>query len=253
MTRGRAFQPTSNSNSNRSIAAMRRGRQGRKRKLGSRYASGDIVRPGVERRLAAKQPHRAWLPERQRLDQRAASPFGCLNLFGVLTDRQYRAGMRYAAVVGKYRAVIESPRATAGTGRGYDCPGDLACGRDSQRSCECRERKARYDAAFAALSEAGQRATRAVARVAVYGEQCPTGALDHLKRGLDALAVHFGLLVRRPVLAVMPKAAPSVGRTWAPTATTSPSLVIATPSVARGKQSRAANTGLLRRPSGSSQ
>jgi hypothetical protein len=187
---------------------MRRRRRGRNRKLGTRYASGDIVRSQSEaQRLAAAQPHRAWLPERKRLDQRAGSPFGCLNLMGVLTDRQYRAGLRYAGVVGKYRAVIESPRATAGAGRGYDCPGDTACGHEGRRACECRERKARYDAAFAALGDAGQRAARAVARVAVYGEQCPSGALDHLKRGLNALAVHFGLIVRRPAPVLEPNAA----------------------------------------------
>ena len=55
------------------------------------------------------------------------------------------------------------------------------------------ERKQRYDAAFAAVIEAGQRAARAVAHVAVHGETCPQGLLDHLKRGLEALAKHFGL------------------------------------------------------------
>jgi hypothetical protein len=126
------------------------------------------------------------------MDQKAASPLGCLNLLGVLSDAQYLAGIRYAVVVGKYRAVIESPRATAGAGRGYDCPGDLRCGRDGRAPCECRHRKERYDAAFAAVLEVGQRAARAVARVAVYAEQCPRGALADLKRGLDALAKHFG-------------------------------------------------------------
>jgi hypothetical protein len=100
--------------------------------------------------------------------------------------------VRYAVVVGQYRAVIETPRATAGAGRGYDCPGDPKCGRDAAVPCECRRRKGRYDAAFAAVIEAGQRAARAVARVAVHGEPCPRGALPDLKRGLDALAKHFG-------------------------------------------------------------
>jgi hypothetical protein len=140
--------------------------------------------------LAALQPHRVWLPEERRLDQKAGSPLGCLNLLGVLSDAQYLAGTRYAVVVGKYRAVIETPRAISGAGRGYDCPGDLTCGRDGRR-CECRHRKERYDEAFAAVLEAGQRAARAVARVAVHGEACPRGGLADLKRGLDALARHF--------------------------------------------------------------
>ena len=168
-------------------------RRGRKRKIGFRHPGGELKRPQFDLRgLATLQPHRVWLPEEKRMDQKAASPLGCLNLLGVLSDAQYLAGIRYAVVVGKYRAVIESPRATAGAGRGYDCPGDLRCGRDGGVACECRHRKERYDAAFAAVLEAGQRAARAVARVAVHGEQCPRGALADLKRGLDALAKHFG-------------------------------------------------------------
>jgi hypothetical protein len=167
-------------------------RRGRKRKIGLRHPGGELVRPRFDvRSLATLQPHRVWLPEEKRMDQKAASPLGCLNLLGVLTDVQYLAGVRYAVVVGKYRAVIETPRATAGAGRGYDCPGDLKCGREGA-PCECRRRKERYDAAFVAVLEAGQRAARAVARVAVHGEQCPRGALADLKRGLDALAKHFG-------------------------------------------------------------
>jgi hypothetical protein len=167
-------------------------RRGRKRKLGFRHPSGELVRPHLDLRgFATLQPHRVWLPESKRMDQKAASPLGCLNLLGVLSDAQYLAGVRYALVVGEYRAVIEAPRATAGTGRGYDCPGDLQCGRRRDHPCECRRRKERYDAAFVAVLEAGQRAARAVARVAVYAEQCPRGALAELKRGLDALVRHF--------------------------------------------------------------
>jgi hypothetical protein len=168
-------------------------RRGRKRKIGLRHPGGDLVRLQFDLRgLATLQPHRVWLPEEKRMDQKAGSPLGCLNLLGVLTDAQYLAGVRYAVVVGKYRAVIETPSATAGAGRGYDCPGDLKCGRGPGEDCECRQRKERYDEAFAAVIEAGQRAARAVARVAVHGEQCPRGALPDLKRGLDALAKHFG-------------------------------------------------------------
>jgi hypothetical protein len=167
-------------------------RRGRKRKFGRRSASGALARARIDfSELAALQPHRIWLPREKRFDQKAASPLGCLNLLGVLTDAQYSAGVRYAVVVGKYRAVIETPSAISGTGRGYDCPGDLNCGRVGA-PCECRRRKERYDATFAAVIEPGQRAARAVARVAVHGEPCPRGALPDLKRGLDALAKHFG-------------------------------------------------------------
>jgi hypothetical protein len=167
-------------------------RRGRKRKIGQRHPGGELVRVELDvRNLATLQPHRVWLPEEKRMDQKAASPLGCLNLLGVLTNTQYLAGVRYAVVVGKYRAVIETPRAISGAGRGYDCPGDLKCGREGT-PCECRRRKERYDAAFAAVLEPGQRAARAVARVAVHGEPCPRGALPDLECGLDALAKHFG-------------------------------------------------------------
>lgn len=171
-------------------------RRGRKRKSAPRHPSGELVRVEPQA-LAARQPHRVWLPQEKRMDQKAGSPLGCLNLLGVLSDAQYLAGVRYAVVVGKYRAVIETPRATAGAGRGYDCPGDLKCGREGAEHCECRYRKERYDAAFAAVLEAGQRAARAVARVAVHGEACPRGTLADLKRGLEALARHFGGLRQR--------------------------------------------------------
>jgi hypothetical protein len=96
-------------------------RRGRKRKIGFPHPVGELKRPQFDLRdLATLQPHRVWLPEEKRMDQKAASPLGCLNLLGVLSDGQYLAGIRYAVVVGKYRAVIESPRATAGAGRGYD-------------------------------------------------------------------------------------------------------------------------------------
>jgi hypothetical protein len=170
------------------------GRKGRHRKIGPRRRCGDLV-PSREfdfRALAALQPHRVWLPQKKRLDQKAASPLGCLNLLGIVSDAQYRAGLRYAIVVGKYRAVIETPRATAGAGRGYDCAGDARCGRDGNVNCECRRRKELYEAAFAAVLEAGHGAARAVARVAVHGEPCPQGGLAALQRGLDALARHFG-------------------------------------------------------------
>jgi hypothetical protein len=48
----------------------------------------------------------------------------------VLSDAQYLAGLRYAVVVGEYRAVIETPRAMSGAGRGYTCPADPRWGRD---------------------------------------------------------------------------------------------------------------------------
>ena len=171
-------------------------RRGRKRKIGRRHPNGELVAaPNNDRALAALQPHRRWLPPDLRLSEKAGTPLGGLNLIGVLSDAQHEAALRYAVVVGEYRAVIEAPKGLAGGGKGFGCLGDCVQRRRSgdEVECVCEKRKQRYDSAFAAVIEAGQRAARAVARVAVHAEQCPLGALSDLKRGLDALCRHFGL------------------------------------------------------------
>jgi hypothetical protein len=171
-------------------------RRGRKRLSGARHPGGELVRVKVDyRALAAQQPHRRWLPEPVRLDQKADTPFGALNLINVITDAQYEAGQRYAYIVGQYRASIGTPSIMSGSGKGYPCAPEI-CRRPPPGAaieCECRKRKERYDAAVAAVFEAGQKAARAVARVAVHGEPCPRGGLADLKRGLSALVKHFGL------------------------------------------------------------
>jgi hypothetical protein len=61
-------------------------RRGRKRKIGLRHPGGELVRPQFDfRGLATLQPYRVWLPQEKRLDQKAGSPLGCLNLPGVLS------------------------------------------------------------------------------------------------------------------------------------------------------------------------
>lgn len=147
------------------------------------------------RAMASQQPHRRWLPEAVRLDQKADSVLGCLNLINIISDGQYEAGQRYARIVGQYRASIQTPAGTSGNGKGYICK-PMHCMRPPPGvviECECARRKENYDSAFAAVFEVGQKAARAVARVAVHGEPCPRGGLADLKRGLSALAKHFGI------------------------------------------------------------
>jgi hypothetical protein len=61
-------------------------RRGRKRKIGLRHQGGELVRPQFDfRGLATLQPYRVWLPQEKRLNQKAGSPLGCLNLPGVLS------------------------------------------------------------------------------------------------------------------------------------------------------------------------
>lgn len=147
------------------------------------------------RALASQQPHRRWLPEKVRLDQKADSVLGCLNLINVISDDQHEAGQRYARIVGQYQASIGTPTALSGNGKGYICK-PMHCMRPPagvETICECRRRKEHYDAAFAAVIEGGQKAAKVVARVAVWNEPYPRGQLGDLKRGLSALAKHFGI------------------------------------------------------------
>lgn len=140
-----------------------------------------------------------------------------MNLQRIVTDDQYNAGCLFAVVVGGYRSVIEGPQSTAGNGSGgLGCPSQYGeasektvrlgavkfivrewpCQRDGQ-ACACAVAKGRYDGAFEALMSAGQRAAKAVARVAVHHEALAREDLVYLKAGLNALARHFGLTRRQ--------------------------------------------------------
>lgn len=179
-------------------------RRGRKRKsTGRRHPSGQLVREAApdDRLRTARQPHRRVLPAADRLSERAESPLGRLNLREIISDEQYEAGARYAAVVGAYRATIEAPRVTGGSGRGVECTtawtGSAAWCRAYPGECRCTLRKARYDDAYDAVFSAGQRAAKAVARVAVHREAIADSDIGYLVAGLSALARHFGLTDRR--------------------------------------------------------
>jgi hypothetical protein len=178
-------------------------RRGRKRKPGHRHPSGELVREARpdDRLRTARQPHRREVAAQDRLSERAESPLGRLNLRGVITDEQYEAGLRYCVIVGAYRSVIEAPGGGGGSGRGFSCvtqwTGSIAFCREKPGDCACTLRKARYDDAFCALMDAGQRAAKVVARVAVHREEIAHADVDALRRGLDALAKHFGLRGRR--------------------------------------------------------
>lgn len=163
-------------------------RAGAKRKWRGTSPGRLNVRRLADDELAAQQPHRVWLPDRDRLSEKAVTPLGGLNLVGAITDRQYDAGNNYVGVVARYRATIGMPIAGyTGSSRSLTCAGQRGCD-----PCECRRRKERYDNAFEAVSRAGNRAARAVARVAVHGQACERGELDNLRRGLDELVKHFG-------------------------------------------------------------
>lgn len=172
-------------------------RRGRKAKPGKRYASGDLVkqRDVMEARVIAfHQPHRRGAPESKRHDPKAVWPLGVLNLRGVIDDDQYQAGVLYGRDVRRYRAhyLADVPDPSPQSIAGFMEPrgGGGASGIDPQRV------KSEYDAAVIAVMDAGQRAAKAVARMAVFGEPCPVGLELPLKVGLSALVAHYGLTKR---------------------------------------------------------
>lgn len=181
------------------------GRAGRKRKSGPRHRSGALKKKKKTRdeqvQLGRRMPHRRALRSDDRLDVRAESPLGRLVLAGRVSEEQCIAGELYARAVGAYRATIDSPRSTAGSGRGSGCRSEAfgqenACRVDPD-GCRCLRRREAYDSAFCSLNDAGQRAAKVVARVAVHGEAIAPEDVVYLVRGLSSLAAHFGLTGRR--------------------------------------------------------
>ena len=238
-------------------------RSGRKRKIGALYPGGQLKpKPKAEREAddrirTQRQPHRRALARAMKAggasdldigyaiaDEIAESPFGRLLLAGFLrapsdpdgqaARHRFEAGCLYAQAVGAYRNVIEAPRATAGSGKGFACE-PKACAIDPDR-CECRRRHDRYQAAYAALcgpwghrirfavsddypeglraaiaeharlreDEAytavineRRRIVMATNRAAVHGEEIAASELVYLIAGLDILVDHFGLTARR--------------------------------------------------------
>lgn len=176
-----------------SIKKLRIRKGGRKRKSGRRHPSGKIdQRHPDDKKLAELQPHRRHLPADCRSSEKAGYPLGDLNLRGILSNQQHEAGQRYAAIVGRYRAVIGSPMATAKSGRGFDCAGACVV----TEACECRSRKTSYDRVYEALRASGQRALVAVNNIAVHQNELDLSDWARVMWtvvGLDALVTYFGL------------------------------------------------------------
>jgi len=158
-------------------------KRGRKRKEGVKRdtrgrSRGDL--PDEARSVVLGQPNRASLPEALRLDQKAESPLGWLNLMNAITNQEYDAGKRYAEVVARYRAAIGIPdperRPEAGQGSEFTRE-------------EVTKRKEAYDNAFDCMGF--QAAQKEVAQVAVH--ERPMTNLKLLRCGLQSLALHFGL------------------------------------------------------------
>lgn len=168
-------------------------RAGRKAKAGPRYPSGKRIPDKPSFRIE-DQPHRAWLPERLRGDPRAEHELGILNLRGKISAQQYDAGQRYAQQVGLYLQTINAPMRYEKSSVSTMLPS----GRKHVTDDEARRAKLAYNDAFEALiTNAGERAARVVAHVAVHGRK--NDDLDRLRSGLTALAIHYGLIDGRKI------------------------------------------------------
>jgi hypothetical protein len=167
-----------------------RNRKGRKRKSGRREPSGRLQRVVVDyRMMAGEQPHRAWLPEAHRRDERGGSILGCLNLLNRISEQQYEAGRRYSVIVGAYLSMANAPRGTAGSGRGYPCIGSRDC---PPETCICLSRTQVYNRAYEAISREGGRPAHLAVNAVVINDH-PCEDLESLSLGLSALAKHMGL------------------------------------------------------------
>ena len=141
--------------------------------------------------IAFRQPHRQSVPEQVRHDPRAETFFGRIMLSGVISEVQYEAGILYRRAVQRSRSLMDAPNPSPQSVASYMQPvsstGRPVDDAEAQRIHDSREN------AYVALMDAGQRAAKAVARVAVWDEW-PLGVSEQdLHRGLDKLIVHYGL------------------------------------------------------------
>jgi hypothetical protein len=162
---------------------------GRKRKKGPREPNGRVQRIKTidPKAVAKRQPHRRGVPAALAHDPKAECMMGRLCLNGVLSETQYEAGVKYRTAVMRYRSAIEAPRATEASMAGVLAgPTGGGSAISERRQIELRNS---YMRAFEVVEQAG--AARDVAHCAVF-DRGPF-AVDKVQRGLDALAVHYGL------------------------------------------------------------
>jgi hypothetical protein len=144
-------------------------------------------------------PHRRALGE-QALDQRAETELGRMVLRGELGDdgaMLATAGETYARLWRGYVSTLDGPHLPAnGPGHALGCNGGCPSPQD-RRYCLCWMRKRIYFEAAAVLASTGGGVAAVVQGVVIYDRQCRFEALQYLKRGLFALAYHFGLTNQR--------------------------------------------------------
>jgi len=90
--------------------------KGRKRKSGKRHPCGKLVQPSAgetQREVMATvveaRRRQYGVTARQARDERLGSALGRLSFRGIITPDQYSAGQVYAAIMGRYRAIMGLP------------------------------------------------------------------------------------------------------------------------------------------------
>lgn len=168
-------------------------RRGRKRKSGPRWPSGDCVREKIEEPnvIALRMPHRSGVPRHLAHDPKAETVLGRYSLNGLITAAEYDAGIYYRGVVARQLAAIGAPKSDVPSCTGEAMSRGKAGGLDDD---EMVRRKAVYDQAYEAVEGGGgQHGAKALARVAVYDERCPSGLFRQMRLSLVGLMVVRGL------------------------------------------------------------
>lgn len=172
-------------------------RKGRKRKPGPRHPNGDLKEDkGIDPKVIAfRMPHRQEAPESLRHDPKAETPFGILNLKGVISDDQFDAGDRYAKTVKRYRSlIIGAPNDNPGSIAGFSEPAKGGTELDEEAAERLKES---HSAAFEALHNAGRPALMAVNHAVIKCLPCYAAIITPLRIGLNALISHYGLTNQR--------------------------------------------------------
>lgn len=160
---------------------------GRKRKPGRRERNGRLERTVDPRLIAAQMPHRRELPPGLRHDQKAEDPFGRLNLASFVSDLQYDAGVKFRAIVRRYRAVLRSPSPNPPA---LTLDG-LKYGEPIISDEEAIRRRDEYQRAFEAIN--GHRQRVILNSVVIFDKPLDRTELPQLCAALNDLVVHFGL------------------------------------------------------------
>lgn len=163
----------------------------RERNGRAQRASAD-VRRNAERSVAMSQPHRAWLKDDQRADQRAATMIGRLRLAGLISEPQYWAGEKWARLMHEFHIVLATPISRASSMSAMVAPGMETPAEADHLSAERpeteEERQDRVIAAFDAVCGRISAADLCLLDAAcVHGRAIGDDAMDDLTAALDQL------------------------------------------------------------------